>query len=83
MTQTHEIDERIKCCPECEESHITRRFPEKPEARNDGNNDRWRCKQCTATFDQPDERPREKGRGRSARGTVARMLEDADPETVP
>ena len=73
-------DEQIRACPECDGTNIRRVYADKPvsHARTDH---RWRCATCTHRFDDPTERERQSVGGFN-KGTVARELQDADPEDV-
>lgn len=78
MIKRQTDDDTITACPECDSPGIEPRQPAKfpSTATSDA---AWRCKHCTALFDEPVERPR---RATSGLQGLAADLAAADPEEV-
>jgi ribosomal protein L37AE/L43A len=64
-------EDTTTCCPECEDSDV------QVLARLNYN---WRCGDCGAVFEQPDERETEQAGGRAATVGLAAKLEQPDSE---
>jgi transcriptional regulator with XRE-family HTH domain len=70
----------IDACPECEAGAIERRTPAKAASPSSQTN-RWYCRKCQTSFDEPVEREPKKS-ATSLSGTVA-ALDAADPDAIP
>lgn len=73
-------DDEIPVCPECDSASISANVG--TNYPNPAAGHGWRCKQCSATFDEPVRREPYPN-GNQTRSGPAKALLDADPDDYP